>query len=145
MCSAKHKMVYNTATIHLYMSQATIQITASTDETFFAVTIENVDSASQMWIILGRLKQKTYIIRHTHTLHTDPAHHALSSTSRNGCIHGQLMHFQISCLEYTQLKLLPFLLQPVSHDTPSGKLQRSPCGPLVVIAVESGDSIFHVS
>ena len=70
MLSAKHKMVFpldNTATIHIYMSQAMIQIMSSTDETFFAVTIENVDSASQMWIILGRLKQKTHIIHHTHT------------------------------------------------------------------------------
>ena len=50
------------------MGQATIKIKALTDETFFAVTIENVVSASQMWIILGRLKQKTHIICHIHTL-----------------------------------------------------------------------------
>ena len=56
----------NTGTIHIYISQATTQIKASTDETSFAVAIENVVSASQMWIIIGRLKQKTHIMSHTH-------------------------------------------------------------------------------
>ena len=77
---------------------------------------------------------RSHIICHIHTLHTDPAHHVLNG--RDGYTHiyswGTLRCNALSTQVYI-VKLLPFLLQPICHNTPTVESSMKSLWPLSLI------------